>query len=95
MFSLADVFGPFAIVSIVLILVDVSVREQRQYGRAFTLERFSSIRAPGLLLLIPRSQQLVRVDSRKVVSRAPRPDLVSSNKIACGIRSADTAVSAT
>src|SRR5450631_664419 len=47
----------------------------------FTLGRFSSVRGPGLILLIPYIQQIVRVDLRTVVMEVPSQDLISRDNV--------------
>ncbi len=87
MFSLAGFFGPFAIVLILLILVNASLRILRQYERGvmFTLGRFSSVRGPGLIFLIPFFQQIVRVDLRTIVMEIPHQDLISRDNVSVNV----------
>ncbi len=48
------------------VLIGASVKILREYERAvvFTLGRFQKVKGPGLVLLIPLIQQMVRVDLR-------------------------------
>jgi regulator of protease activity HflC (stomatin/prohibitin superfamily) len=68
---------------LVLILGNASVRVLRQYERGvmFTLGRFSSVRGPGLIFLIPYIQQIVRVDLRTIVMEVPSQDLISRDNV--------------
>ena len=56
----------FPLVILLLILFAMSIRILREYERAvvFQLGRFWSIKGPGLVLLIPGIQKMVRVDLR-------------------------------
>ena len=65
--ALIVIFALFAIV----ICVGASVRILREYERAvvFTLGRFQKVKGPGLVLLIPFIQEMVRVDLR--IQRTP------------------------
>ena len=49
---------------IVLILVASSIKILREYERAvvFRLGRFQAVKGPGLILIVPFVQQVVRVD---------------------------------
>jgi len=49
-----------------LVLIMASVRILREYERAvvFTLGRFQRVKGPGLVLLVPFFQEMVRVDLR-------------------------------
>jgi regulator of protease activity HflC (stomatin/prohibitin superfamily) len=77
-----QVIAPLACV-IVLGLVLASVRILREYERAvvFTLGRFDRVRGPGLVLLIPFIQQMVRVDLRIQVIEIPSQDVISRDNV--------------
>jgi regulator of protease activity HflC (stomatin/prohibitin superfamily) len=47
----------------------------------FTLGRFSSVRGPGLIFLLPYLQQIVRVDLRTIVMEVPSQDLISRDNV--------------
>ena len=51
---------------VAFVLIAASVKILREYERAvvFTLGRFQKVRGPGLVLLIPFVQEMVRVDLR-------------------------------
>ena len=63
------------ILLVVLVLIRMSVRILREYERAvvFTLGRFQKVKGPGLVLLIPFIQEMVRVDLRIQVIEIPEP----------------------
>lgn len=67
----------------VLALLWASVRVLREYERGvvFTLGRFSGVRGPGLILLIPIVQQMQRVDLRTVVMDVPSQDVISRDNV--------------
>src|SRR5229473_1355203 len=74
------------VVLIVLLLAGLlvsSVRVLREYERAviFTLGRFTGVRGPGLILLVPYAQQMVRVDLRTVVLDVPSQDVISRDNV--------------
>ena len=62
-------FGAGAIVILLLALLAISVRVLREYERGvvFQLGRFWAVKGPGLVILIPVLQQMVRVDLRTIV----------------------------
>ncbi|MBO9353840.1 slipin family protein [Bordetella petrii] len=67
-----------------LVLLAVSmVRVLREYERGvvFTLGRFSGVKGPGLIILIPLVQQMVRVDLRTVVLDVPTQDIISRDNV--------------
>jgi len=60
-----------------------AVKILREYERAvvFTLGRFTGIKGPGLILLIPFVQQMVRVDQRTLVLDVPTQDVISQDNV--------------
>lgn len=72
-----------AIAAIVIAIIVSAVRVMREYERAvvFTLGRFSGVKGPGLILLIPFVQQLVRVDLRTIVLDVPSQDVISRDNV--------------
>ena len=75
-FLLALIFGGF------LILVNV-FRITREYERAvvFLLGRLHKIKGPGLIVIIPFIQQMVRVDLRTIVLDVPTQDVISRDNV--------------
>jgi regulator of protease activity HflC (stomatin/prohibitin superfamily) len=67
------------IVVIGLFFVYASIRVLREYERGvvFTLGRYTGTKGPGLFLLVPFVQQMVRVDLRVVVDEVPPQDVIS------------------
>jgi regulator of protease activity HflC (stomatin/prohibitin superfamily) len=59
------------------------VRILREYERAvvFTLGRFQRVKGPGLVLLIPFFQEMVRVDLRIQVIEIPSQDVISHDNV--------------
>ncbi|MBI4190800.1 MAG: slipin family protein, partial [Betaproteobacteria bacterium] len=71
------------ILVLVVILVFASFRILREYQRGvvFMLGRFWKVKGPGLILVIPGIQQMVRVDLRTVVMDVPSQDVVSRDNV--------------
>jgi regulator of protease activity HflC (stomatin/prohibitin superfamily) len=72
-----------AVVVVALVLATVSVKILREYERAvvFTLGRFQKVKGPGLVLLIPFIQVMVRVDLRIQVIEIPSQDVISRDNV--------------
>ncbi len=68
---------------LVLLLVVSSLRILREYERGvvFTLGRFWKVKGPGLVVIIPGIQQMVRVDLRIVVLDVPSQDVISRDNV--------------
>lgn len=71
------------IVILLLLLVIASVRILREYERGvvFQLGRFWKVKGPGLVILIPAIQQMVRVDLRTVVMDVPEQDVITRDNV--------------
>jgi len=71
------------IVVLALIFFYASVRVLREYERGvvFTLGRYTGTKGPGLFLLVPFIQQMVRVDLRVVVDEVPPQDVISRDNV--------------
>jgi regulator of protease activity HflC (stomatin/prohibitin superfamily) len=68
---------------LVVALISGTVKIMREYERAvvFTLGRFSRVRGPGLVLLVPFIQEMVRVDLRIQVIEIPTQDVISRDNV--------------
>lgn len=77
---------PFGLILVLVLLVLVaasSLRILREYQRAvvFQLGRFWRVKGPGLVVLIPGLQQMVRIDLRIVVMDVPSQDVISRDNV--------------
>jgi regulator of protease activity HflC (stomatin/prohibitin superfamily) len=71
------------VVIVIFILLISALRVLREYERGvvFTLGRFTNVKGPGLVLVIPGIQQMVRVDLRTVVMDVPSQDVISRDNV--------------
>jgi regulator of protease activity HflC (stomatin/prohibitin superfamily) len=71
------------VVIIILGLLYSTIRILREYERGvvFTLGRYTGTKGPGLFLLVPFAQQMVRVDLRVVVDEVPPQDVISRDNV--------------
>jgi len=78
---------PFQIIAVLvglLVLFAVSsLRILREYERGviFSLGRFWMVKGPGLVIVIPIIQQMVKVDLRVVVMDVPSQDVISRDNV--------------
>jgi len=79
MFDLGWLTAPL----LALALLAYSFRILREYERGvvFMLGRFWKVKGPGLVLVIPGVQQMVRVDLRTVVFDVPSQDVISRDNV--------------
>jgi hypothetical protein len=71
------------ILLLLLLVASTAIRVMREYQRAvvFTLGRFTGVKGPGLIILVPYAQQMVRVDLRSVVLDVPSQDVISRDNV--------------
>jgi regulator of protease activity HflC (stomatin/prohibitin superfamily) len=83
MLALSGLIGLFVVIVVFTTLANATVKVLREYERGviFTLGRFSHVGGPGLILLIPLVQQMVRVDLRTIVMEVPSQDLISRDNV--------------
>jgi len=73
----------YPLLLIVAVLLFSAIKILREYERAvvFQLGRFWKVKGPGLFILIPGVQQMVRVDLRTVVMDVPPQDVISRDNV--------------
>jgi len=71
------------ILALLVFIVANSLRILREYQRGvvFQLGRFWKVKGPGLVILIPGIQQMVRIDLRTVVMDVPSQDVISRDNV--------------
>ncbi len=76
-------YGLGGILAALLVLLFSALRIMREYERAvvFQLGRFLAVKGPGLIILIPGIQQMVRVDLRIIVLDVPTQDVISRDNV--------------
>lgn len=75
--------GGLTALILILTLVASTFRILREYERGviFMLGRFWKVKGPGLIIVIPGIQQMVRVDLRTVVFDVPSQDVISRDNV--------------
>jgi regulator of protease activity HflC (stomatin/prohibitin superfamily) len=68
---------------IVIAFLSSAIRILREYERGivFTLGRFTGVKGPGLIILIPFVQQMVKADLRVMVQDVPPQDVISRDNV--------------
>jgi regulator of protease activity HflC (stomatin/prohibitin superfamily) len=79
-FGFSFVYGALIIV---ILLVVASLRILREYERGvvFLLGRFQRVKGPGMILVVPGIQQMVRMDLRTLVLDVPSQDVISRDNV--------------
>ena len=65
------------------ILIPMFIKILREYERAvvFTFGRFTSVKGPGLIIIIPFVQQIERVELRTIAMDVPSQDVISRDNV--------------
>ena len=68
---------------LVILIVFSAIRIFREYERGvvFMLGRFWKVKGPGLVLIIPAVQQVVRMDLRTIVFDVPPQDVITKDNV--------------
>jgi regulator of protease activity HflC (stomatin/prohibitin superfamily) len=69
------------ILAVLLIANTIKVLREYERGVIFTLGRFYKVKGPGLIIVIPFIQQMVRVDLRTIVMDVPPQDIISFDNV--------------
>jgi regulator of protease activity HflC (stomatin/prohibitin superfamily) len=79
-FGFSFVYGALIIV---ILLGVASLRILREYERGvvFLLGRFQRVKGPGMILVVPGIQQMVRMDLRTLVLDVPSQDVISRDNV--------------
>lgn len=69
--------------ALIILFLYLGIRVLREYERAvmFTLGRFTGVRGPGLIIMIPVIQQMVKIDLRTIVHDVPSQDVISRDNV--------------
>ncbi|NVJ70822.1 MAG: slipin family protein [Alphaproteobacteria bacterium] len=77
------IYSSYILVIFALFIVLSSVRVLREYERGvvFLLGRFWKVKGPGLIIVVPVIQKMVRVDLRTIVMDVPEQDVISRDNV--------------
>jgi len=73
----------FVVIALVVILIVSALKVLNEYERGvmFTLGRFSGVKGPGLIFVIPFLQQMRKADLRVIVLDVPKQDVISRDNV--------------
>ena len=70
---------------LVFVLSGIKVINQYQRGVVLTLGRFTGIREPGLRIVVPIFQQVMRVDVRSTPIDVPKQEIITKDNVTAGV----------
>jgi regulator of protease activity HflC (stomatin/prohibitin superfamily) len=72
---------PFAVILLILIFNTIKILNEYERAVVFRLGRFTGVRGPGLIILIPGLEKMQRVDLRTVTMDIPSQDIISRDNV--------------
>ena len=76
-----QVYVPIIVVVLVLAASAFKILREYERGVIFLLGRFQRVKGPGLIIVIPVIQQMVKVDLRVIVMDVPSQDVISRDNV--------------
>lgn len=70
---------------IIFVLSGIKIINQYERGVVLTLGRFTGIRQPGLRIVIPIFQRLLRVDVRSTPIDVPKQEIITKDNVTVGV----------
>jgi regulator of protease activity HflC (stomatin/prohibitin superfamily) len=74
-------FGVIVLIAALVLVAAFKILRKYERAVVFTLGRFTGVKGPGLIVLIPLVQQMVRVDLRTVVLDVPPQDVITRDNV--------------
>jgi regulator of protease activity HflC (stomatin/prohibitin superfamily) len=74
-------FATLAVLLMALLVSAFRILREYERGVVFQLGRFWKVKGPGLVIIIPGIQQMVRVDLRTIVLDVPTQDVISRDNV--------------
>jgi len=72
---------PLIIIAVVILFASIKVLNEYERGVTLTFGRFTGVKGPGLIFLIPGIQQMFRMSTRVVVMDVPPQDIITRDNI--------------
>ncbi len=78
---LANFGGVLVVLVLAFLFSAIRILPEYMRGVVFTLGRFTGVKGPGLIILIPVIQRMQRVDLRVIVMDVPTQDVISRDNV--------------
>src|SRR6266496_3014403 len=84
-----DIAGGFGfllvLAAVVLVLSGIRIINQYERGVILTLGRYSGLRQPGLRVVVPIFQQMIKVDIRSTPVDVPRQEVITKDNVTINV----------
>ena len=75
-----EAWAIIALIPVFILIYSLKILREYERGVVFVLGRFWKVKGPGLIIIVPIIQQMVRVDLRIRVLDVPEHDVISRDK---------------
>ena len=72
---------PLIIIVLFVVFSAVNVLNEYERGVVFTLGRYSGVRGPGIVIILPVIQKMIKIDTRVVTFDVPPQDIITKDNI--------------
>ncbi|PIP89757.1 MAG: hypothetical protein COW01_08025 [Bdellovibrionales bacterium CG12_big_fil_rev_8_21_14_0_65_38_15] len=72
---------PFIILIAILLFNTIKILKEYERAVVFRLGRFTGVRGPGMIILIPGLEKMVRIDLRTVTMDVPSQDIITRDNV--------------
>ena len=85
MFGFATFLAPFILIFLIILVSSIKVLREYERAVVFRLGRLIGVKGPGLILLIPFVDRMVRVSLRTVTMDVPPQDVITRDNVSVKI----------
>ncbi|MGC8867805.1 MAG: slipin family protein [Elusimicrobiales bacterium] len=72
---------PLIIILVFILMSAINILNEYERGVVFTLGRFTGVKGPGLVIIIPVVQKMIKIDTRVVTFDVPSQDIITKDNI--------------
>ena len=73
------------IVAVIFVLSGIKIIDQYERGVVLTLGKFSGIREPGLRVVVPIFQRIIKVDQRVNTIDIPKQEVITKDNVTVNV----------
>jgi regulator of protease activity HflC (stomatin/prohibitin superfamily) len=78
---MALTFLPFIVIIAMILFSAIKILNEYERGVVFRLGKFTDVRGPGLILLIPGLEKMAKIDLRLITMDVPSQDIISKDNV--------------
>ncbi|HOI43809.1 MAG TPA: SPFH domain-containing protein, partial [Elusimicrobiales bacterium] len=72
---------PLIVILVVVLISSIKVLNEYERGVMLTFGRFTGVKGPGIIIVIPMIQEIFRISTRVVVLDVPPQDVITRDNI--------------